>query len=266
MNFKIITLTVLSFCFILLGFTNSSEPKLKDIPARDIKAYQLLGDTGNMVFHINHFEISSFVTYKEYKVYLEAIRKDSSASFYQSQLPDTAMCQKAAYTKYISGTEYDNYPVIGITWEAAMNYCRWMTLKEKNNGNTYIYRLPKCSEWIDAYDYLKNSSEVNDMNQIYSDWLLNTMDESFFNFGYRHFELDYFWWAKKTDPNVLKRKVVIGNSYLTSLHNFKDYLGYSYYSFHGYRQVGFRYVKCKVEGDTITTNILKYWNINKNTK
>ncbi len=52
----------------------------------------------------------------------------------------------------------------------------------------------------------------------------------------------------KDGPRILKRKRVIGDSYLFKFQSLADYLSASYgHSDEGYRQVGFRYVKEKVD-------------------
>jgi formylglycine-generating enzyme required for sulfatase activity len=67
--------------------------------------------------------------------YLFHIKMDSSESFYISQLPDTAcwnsyltaadssdLLNEDDYLRY-PGTRY--FPVVGVSYEQAMNYCRW---------------------------------------------------------------------------------------------------------------------------------------------
>ncbi|MBD2767753.1 SUMF1/EgtB/PvdO family nonheme iron enzyme [Hymenobacter sp. BT664] len=116
--------------------------------------------------------------------YLHFIRRDSSAAFYRSQLPDSTAqprlrpAGKAARSPadttvatYLSHPAYRYYPVVGITYGQARNYCRWRTALVRQqlqaatlqrNSTTYYgkqhkllvahnvsveYRLPTPAEW-----------------------------------------------------------------------------------------------------------------------
>ena len=56
------------------------------------------------------------------------------------------------YTRYyFSHPEYQDYPVVGVTWEQANAYCMWRTelARRQNPDNEYIqlFRLPTEAEW-----------------------------------------------------------------------------------------------------------------------
>tara|TARA_A100000164_G_scaffold267890_1_gene239706 strand:+ start:602 stop:1816 length:1215 start_codon:yes stop_codon:yes gene_type:complete len=106
--------------------------------------------------------------------YLHYIERDSSETYYQSALPDTTVWEKelAFNTPYVSnylrypGFRY--YPVVGVSWEQAIDYCRWRTEAVNKQrameyyGEDYIdgdippiesgiylpeFRLPTEAEW-----------------------------------------------------------------------------------------------------------------------
>ena len=106
--------------------------------------------------------------------YLHYIQRDSSETYYQSALPDTTVWEKelAFNTPYVSnylrypGFRY--YPVVGVSWEQAVDYCRWRTEAVNKQrameyyGEDYIdgdippiesgiylpeFRLPTEAEW-----------------------------------------------------------------------------------------------------------------------
>lgn len=274
---KQVTITLLfGGVFLLMGY--SLRKKVPDtfleIPTQSLNLLQLVGDTfPSEKQDVTAFEISKQVTFREYKQYLKAVQKDSSERYYRTQLPDSSIAKRADWEKYISDAIYDDYPVLGISWENAMNYCKWKTLKE-NKGNKeilFIYRLPKCSEWLAAKHYLETNELESDFSKNYSDWLLGTKDESLFDRGSgsaRRWPYDYTYFHKADDPLVMKRKLVIGDSYRYQLENQADSF-FSYYGNEGYRQVGFRMVKEYVsredDGEIIYGNIafkiLDYWKL-----
>ena len=106
--------------------------------------------------------------------YLHYIQRDSSETYYQNALPDTTVWEKelAFNTPYVSnylrypGFRY--YPVVGVSWEQAVDYCRWRTEAVNKQrameyyGEDYIdgdippiesgiylpeFRLPTEAEW-----------------------------------------------------------------------------------------------------------------------
>lgn len=267
-------------CFyVLTGVCQAQQ--VYSIPEQTIKPLEVLKaklkTSGSVKLDMHPFQISSLITYREYKEYLLVIKKDSSRRFYISQLPDSAMCLPAVYRKYITGIQYDNFPVMGISWDAAMNYCRWKTKVNNKDSIHYIYRLPCESEWLTAYNYLNKASIKNDFNKNYSDWLLNAFDENammvFDTTQSNHWAgFDYVGLASANGPNMLKEKVVIGDSYLFKLTSFSEYNDIPYFSFKGYRQVGFRYVKEPIDKTSMSTKfrepeptgdnvILKSWGL-----
>jgi hypothetical protein len=263
---------ILFILTILVLFSGGlTAQQMHKIPMRVLNLYKLIGDTtNNYLDTVRNFEISDFITYKEYKVYLASMKKDSSTSFYKSQLPDTNIAfKKEVYEKYINSSEYDNYPVIGISWDNAMNYCKWKTLKENKDSIKVYYRLPDCSEWLSAMDFMSNQKIKNDFNQNYSDWLMGSRDETTFIYNrkkYNYFPYDYCYIHRKDDSPALKRKFVIGDSYLYQLGRLKDYANFSYHSYNGYRQVAFRIVKKNrmlSEYNHNNNGVFKYWGLEK---
>ena len=80
-------------------------------------------------FYLDQTEIANI----HWLEYLHHIQRDSSETFYLSALPDTTVWEKelACNTPYVSnylryqGFRY--YPVVGVSWNQAMDYCRWRT-------------------------------------------------------------------------------------------------------------------------------------------
>ena len=254
-----------SFLLICSGFSPIEDSNLLyDIPAQTINPKFLMDMPGES-YEVKKeaFQISHFVTYKEYKEYLEVIKGDSSNSYYLSQLPDSNIGPEAVYREYITSDSYDELPVLGVSWDNAMNYLKWKTYKEKNSdGLQFIYRLPQGSEWLTAYNYLEKAKISHDFNDKYSDWMMGTVDESAYNFNQPlGWPLDYVYLHKPTDPPALKRKLTLGDSYLFQRARFWDYRRGAYYSYEGFRHIGFRYVIDTInsENDKTGKKNLNYW-------
>ena len=121
-------------------------------------------------FYLDQTEIAN-IHWLEYLFY---IQRDSSEAFYLSALPDTTVWEKelAYNTPYVSnylrypGFRY--YPVVGVSWNQAVDYCRWRTEAVNKQkaieyyGEDYIdgdippvesgvylpeFRLPTEAEW-----------------------------------------------------------------------------------------------------------------------
>jgi hypothetical protein len=223
------------------------------IPTQKIDSWQVMNEPKRHdTITVDSFEISPLVTFGEYREYLVAIKKDSSLKFYQSQFPDSAMCAADAYSKYVNTSAYDNFPVSGISWDNALNFCKWKTVNANlKDSFNIIYTLPRVSEWIAAYEFLEKKQIVNDFNKDYSDWTLSMKDESYYDFmGNKTHPvwdlLDYEYWTAESDAPVLKRKIALGNSFHSAAPTFFGFFDRYYYEFHGYAYVGFRYVRKKI--------------------
>lgn len=233
--------SIFLYGLVLLSQTYLAQIEFYQIPAQTFNTSVLTDYTPHkLTFNLNDFSISEQITFKEYKKYLMDMKKDSGYAFYKRQLPDSNMCLKEAYKKYVNSKEFDNYPVLGISWESALNYCKWKTLKENKDSLLFYYRLPHQSEWFIANDYLTKQKIKNDFSKDYADWTLAAFDESAYDFEH-DLNPDYEYFALPNEANVLKRKRIMGDSFkFQSNDALQDGYGYS---FEGYAHVAFRLVK-----------------------
>ena len=83
-------------------------------------------------FYIDETEVRN-VDYVEYLYWLKRVYGQSYAEVHTKALPDTLVWRdKLGYnepyvTQYLRHPAYQNYPVVGVTWEQANNYCAWRT-------------------------------------------------------------------------------------------------------------------------------------------
>lgn len=256
------------FLFPLLAFILVKKPKLHVIPACEKQLSAFIADTvKDRRVTIPAFEIGELVTLGEYKEYLECVRRDSSEAFYQSQLPDSAIGTPARRKEYLSDKRYEKLPAVGVSWDNAMHYCRWKTLRENPDSIVFIYRLPGALEWLSARSHLDAIGARHDFDGNYSDWTLDPKDESAIDFYNGGFSFSYFYLHEPNDPSAMKRKIVMGSSYLFT-RNDDPRRAYAYYADKGYRNIGFRCVKDRVstspivwEQETVANQLIKYWNL-----
>ncbi len=266
--------SIIAYFFLLHFFvTNCYSQHFYNIPKQNFKPYEVLGYKNNISINntdfrmeIDSLNISYQISFGEYKAYLNRIKKDSTTLFYLSQLPDTNITNQKNYTAYILNSKYNEFPVVGISWEAAMNFCKWKTLSEKKGEKMeFIYRLPKLSEWLAAYNFLENNNIKNDFSKNYSDWTISLYFEG--AYGLKNdssFILDMFSFPNSKSQQREKRFRVIGNSYFYQYKNLYNHFK-TFYSFKGYRQVAFRVVKenysTQQNSTSCSEKVVDFWGI-----
>jgi len=95
-------------------------------------------------FRIDIYEVSN-KKYRDYTHWLEALAKDSIQynDLVKEALPDTTVWKTPlAYNEpmvlgYFRAKAFNDYPVVGVSWEQATKYCRWRT--DRANEKTLIY-------------------------------------------------------------------------------------------------------------------------------
>jgi len=95
-------------------------------------------------FRVDKYEVSN-KNYRDYTHWLEALARDSAQykDLAVKSLPDTLVWKNPlAYNEpmilhYFRSKAFNDYPVVGVTWEQATKYCRWRT--DRANEKTLVY-------------------------------------------------------------------------------------------------------------------------------
>jgi formylglycine-generating enzyme len=100
-------------------------------------------------FYMDETEIANV----HYLEYLFAVQKDSTLDFYESALPDTTVWRNdLAFNdpyveQYLRFPGFRMYPVVGVSWKQATDYCIWRTSavnqRLANHGSSPAKKLSK---------------------------------------------------------------------------------------------------------------------------
>lgn len=97
------------------------------------------------------------VTNMEYKIFLNDLKKNKQDSLYKKCLPDTLVWKdRLGYNDvmveyYFRHPAFSHYPVVGITYEQAKEYCKWLTKVYNANPKAKYknakFKVPDYGEW-----------------------------------------------------------------------------------------------------------------------
>jgi formylglycine-generating enzyme required for sulfatase activity len=149
---------------IALLIFSFSEQKINAIPTPKgfvfvpMSTYSFVPDTGKgKTISIQAFFISETeVTNAQYNEFLKDLKAQGKTNEYHIAFPDTNNWNSSDFnisilkSFYHSGKSFENCPVVNISYEAAMMYCKWLTEKyEKETGIKLQadFRLPCKEEW-----------------------------------------------------------------------------------------------------------------------
>ncbi|MDD2635335.1 MAG: SUMF1/EgtB/PvdO family nonheme iron enzyme [Bacteroidales bacterium] len=251
MRLKIVGFNLVFLLISIIHFSNTTAAQnFIKIPQQ---SFNLLGFSYydfEFFATVPEIEMSNFITLGEYKEFLDDVKQDSIELLYIKYLPDSiiSFCDKT-YSDYLQDVKYEQYPVVGVSWESALAFCRWKTLNDnKSEDKQSYYRLPLTSEWLSAYQYLDKNHIVNDLNKTYSDLLYCTVDETIISPKIYEdvFHFDRVYYHKSDDSGHLRRKRIIGSNFRFTQHTFLNSGNYLM-SDEGAVYTAFRIVKVPVK-------------------
>lgn len=114
------------------------------------------------------------VTIEYWNAYLSDIKErlGENSEYYQFSLPNDEICRQAYKTDdYLTNPEFQNYPIVGLTYEQVHAYCGWRTdnenrNKKKSNTTMYMYSMLTESEFQNAYDLQTVKTKVKTISAV----------------------------------------------------------------------------------------------------
>jgi formylglycine-generating enzyme len=147
---KLIQNSILVCLLIVNSVCIKGQPPLKELKIKDIdKSMAIIHDS----LYAGKFEMTNVL----YRTFVQDLKKTNQTELLKIATPDTNVWrEKLEYNEplvryYHKHPNYDDYPVIGVSWEAANLFCKWLTDKYNNDPKRkfkkVIFRLPTEKEW-----------------------------------------------------------------------------------------------------------------------
>jgi len=142
--------------------------------------------------YVSKYEVSNL----DYRNFLADLLSNKKTSIYNHCFPDTlvwkANPQNASplVTFYFRHPSYDQYPVVGVSHEAALQYCAWLTEKYHEDANRkykkVVFKLPSKEEWI----FAANKGDTSKMYTWGTGFVQNNRKQYLCNFKHANFVFD----------------------------------------------------------------------------
>jgi len=111
------------------------------------------------------------VTIGEWNIYMKYYMEESE-DHRQWVMPNDEICRQVyKVDNYLTNPNFQNYPIVGITYEQAEDYCKWRTdnenmNKEETNTAVYTYSLPTENDLQKAYDLQTVKTSVKTISSV----------------------------------------------------------------------------------------------------
>jgi formylglycine-generating enzyme required for sulfatase activity len=184
--------TFLLILGLMISISSFSQ-KHKDFTFFPKGSIDIQGTNTPQTISVDNFWMSNEITNKEFRQFFNQIKNRPNDSFEWLDISSIkngekgkAKVIKVAYSDifnklmnesawksvfekgdYFTNPKYDNYPVVGVTWDGARYYCIWRTnqesekLKKQGNQTVMDYRLPTEYEWQYALTFNDSKSMVD---------------------------------------------------------------------------------------------------------
>jgi hypothetical protein len=203
-------------------------------------------DSSQLIINGDPYWISCLVTNEEYLTYLNSIKSDSTIDFYNKAIPkNDLLIQKIdrldiSLGEYLSNTQYKYYPVLGINWYQANDYCIWKTnmvnveLQKVNLPKEKNYRLPKQAEIEYAKKFVDiNKPRISKIDSTYGINQIMLLNEKINEWTGEAF-VDSTYLSKISNKNDSEKSVVYRKNETANTYENKE---------NGFLYIGFRYAQ-----------------------
>jgi formylglycine-generating enzyme required for sulfatase activity len=187
----------LLFILVIVTFSSFAE--------RGITIFEISSIKKNYVkvkedLYVSKYEVSNV----DYRNFLSDMQNANQLESYQNCLPDTLCWEDSQHSTalfvqyYFRYPNYDNYPVVGVSYESAMSYCSWLTENYNQNAKRKFrkvyFKLLTKDEWI----FAANKGDTSKVYTWGSGFIQNNRKQDLCN--YRHIEYKYDSATKKYQP------------------------------------------------------------------
>lgn len=218
-------------CFLLLSFSTSS----KKMPSNFVQIPSGFTYVDGHKIPVDEFYISSTeVSNKEYKEFLQHLKSNGdaeklkTASVHHERWKDVLKENAAPFVEfYFEKDEYNEYPVVNISLEAAVLYCEWLTEKYRKmyNNPLITVQLPSKIQWTRAakgeteHDvYAWGSSEThNAKNQMLGNFKTNDNTVTAPVVSYNKNQFGIYNMSGNVAEMIANQKIALGGSWHTDI-------------------------------------------------
>ena len=181
------TILLVSAIILAINFQINAQNKTeKPLMVKGLKSYVFIPQGKVRVdkkeVEVNAFFISKYeVSNLEYREFLDSLKKNNETEKLKFAQIDTIQWNKMFNNKfneplviyYDKHPAYNHYPVVNVSYEGAVLYCRWLTEKykhiNKDKSFTYEFNLPDKQQWIRAARGNKNTEYAWDSPRLLGD-------------------------------------------------------------------------------------------------
>jgi len=147
---KLILNSILVCLFLVNGVITKGQPPAKELKISEIdKSVCQVKDS----LYAGKYEVSNLV----YRSFEQDLKKNKQTELLKIATVDTNVWRdKLEYNEplvryYYRHPNFGDYPVVGVSWEAANLFCKWLTEKynsdPKRKFKKVVFRLPTEMEW-----------------------------------------------------------------------------------------------------------------------
>ena len=168
MKTKILIISLSLLTIILISSNKIYTPNILNVNQRFVKIEDNL--------YVDKFE----TTIKDYKLFL--FDKKQKGENYSNLIYDSTKWTSgvvnypALQDNYYNHNAYINYPIVSISYDAALEFCNWLSTKYNSNTKRkykkVVFRLPTEEEFV------KVASSGFDTKKIFYPWGSNTLIDS----------------------------------------------------------------------------------------